>query len=120
MARNRRALQNATDAQGRSFIIIDLPECDEVLDSPLALRTHGEFCNSYLNFYLTNEGGLIAPAFGYPSDEVARRILQEAFPDRYVVLVDVTSVACGGGGVHCLTQQQPALSITRDPHPALL
>mgnify|MGYP003385074148 CR=1 FL=1 len=118
MARNRQVLEAATDAQGRQFTILDLPECDEVLDSPLALRTHGEFCNSYLNFYLTNGGGLVAPAFGCPSDHTTREILQEAFPEREVIMVDITGIACGGGGIHCITQQQPALisSCKAEPH----
>lgn len=110
VARNRRALEVATDAQGRHFTIIDLPECSEVLDSPLALRACGEFCNSYLNFYLTNGGGLIAPAFGCPADVTAGEILRESFPGREVVMVDITGVACGGGGIHCITQQQPDLA----------
>jgi agmatine/peptidylarginine deiminase len=108
VTRNREALEKATDAHGRHFTIINLPECEEVLESPLAIRTHGEFCNSYVNFYLTNEGGLVAPSFGYASDTVARDILQEAFPGREVVMVDISGVACGGGGIHCITQQQPA------------
>ena len=103
-------MENAIDAHGRHLQIIDLPECEEVLESSLAIRSQGEFCNSYLNFYLTN-GGVIAPAFGYSSDIVAKQILQESFPDREVVMTDITGVACGGGGIHCVTQQQSAVPL---------
>ena len=109
VSRNRHALQNAIDAQGRQLTIIDIPECDEVLDSPLARRSQGEFCNSYINFYLTN-GSLVAPAFGYESDLVAKNIFQDTFPNHEVVMVNITGIACGGGGIHCITQQQPMLS----------
>ena len=39
--------------------------------------------------------------------EPARQILEQAFPSRKVVQVDVRDIAIGGGGIHCITQQQP-------------
>jgi agmatine deiminase len=60
-----------------------------------------------VNFYIAN-GGIVAPSFGVPGDARARRVLQAAFPDREVVQIDVTGLASGGGGIHCITQQQPA------------
>jgi agmatine deiminase len=47
------------------------------------------------------------PAYDAPGDEAARRIIERAFPDRDVVQVDVRDIAIGGGGIHCITQQQP-------------
>jgi agmatine deiminase len=41
-------------------------------------------------------------------DAVVRDIYQRTFPDRTVVKVDVTAIAEGGGGIHCITQQEPA------------
>ena len=32
---------------------------------------------------------------------------QELYPDREVVQCQIQSLALGGGGVHCVTQQQP-------------
>ena len=31
------------------------------------------------------------------------------FPDRKIVGVQTTEVAYGGGNIHCITQQQPAI-----------
>jgi agmatine deiminase len=62
---------------------------------------------SYLNFYLAN-GGVIAPCFDDPNDGPAAEILQRAFPDRRVVQVPAGDLIYGGGGIHCITQQQPA------------
>jgi agmatine deiminase len=35
-------------------------------------------------------------------------VIKACFPDREVVQIDVTYLASGGGGIHCITQQQPA------------
>ena len=99
---NRRALELATDARGRRLEIIDLA-CD-----------HGEighedelFCSSYINFYLPN-GGLVMPTYGVSADNVVREQLGRIFPGRKLVSVDLNAIAPGGGGIHCITQQQPA------------
>ena len=40
-------------------------------------------------------------------DKVAEQILQSVFPNRKVVLIDALAVNLGGGGVHCISMQQP-------------
>ncbi|MFK4232114.1 agmatine deiminase family protein [Pseudomonas guariconensis] len=99
---NRRALELATDAQGRSFELLDLYEASAAVDP------HAEvFCASYTNFYLAN-GAIIMPAYGIDADQAAARQLALAFPDREIVPVRIDHIAHGGGGIHCITQQQPA------------
>jgi agmatine deiminase len=100
-AENRRALESAQDARGRRLQIISIDDAHEV-ETP-----HRLFCRSYVNFYLAN-GGLVMPSYGVPGDARARAVIQAAFPDREIIQVDVTALACGGGGIHCITQQQPA------------
>jgi agmatine deiminase len=63
---------------------------------------------SYVNHYLVN-GGVVACGFGDPSSDAhAREILGDAYPERAVMTVDARAIFIRGGGVHCLTQQQPA------------
>jgi agmatine deiminase len=100
-ADNRRALELAVDASGRRLQIMSIDDAYEV-QTP-----HRLFCRSYVNFYIAN-GGIVMPRFGVPGDERARTVIQAAYSDREVVQVDVTQLACGGGGIHCITQQQPA------------
>ena len=100
-ADNRRALELAVDTAGHRLQIISIDDAYEV-QTP-----HRLFCRSYVNFYIAN-GGIVMPGFGVPGDERARAVIQAAFPDREVAQVDVTRLACGGGGIHCITQQQPA------------
>lgn len=96
----RAQLECETDAQGRSFELIELPEATD--DCAVGDR----FWLSYVNFYFAN-GAIIAPAYGIPTDDNVRERLQSCFPKRKIVMVPIGSVAEGGGAIHCITQQQP-------------
>jgi agmatine deiminase len=48
------------------------------------------------------------PGFDAPGDARARTVLERAFPDRKLLQLDIRKIAIGGGGIHCITQQQPA------------
>jgi agmatine deiminase len=63
----------------------------------------------YTNYYVCN-GALIVPVTGQDSDPEALSLLGGLHPGREVVPVPGTTLALGGGGVHCITQQVPALS----------
>ena len=52
---------------------------------------------------------MIACAFDDEIDAEARSILADAYPGRQVVQVDARPRARRGGGIHCITQQQPAV-----------
>jgi len=62
---------------------------------------------SYINHYVCN-GAVILCAFDDPGDARATDILAEAYPDREIVLIDARPIFALGGGIHCITQQQPA------------
>ena len=101
-AENRRALELATDAAGNKLDVIALNSNSEGVGDEYEL-----FCSSYINFYLPN-GGVIMPAYGVAADQQVADQLGTLFPDREVVMVDINAIAPGGGGIHCITQQQPA------------
>jgi len=61
----------------------------------------------YTNFYVCN-GGLIVPTRGEETDAEALALLASLFPGREAVAVPGDTLALGGGGVHCITQQVPA------------
>jgi agmatine deiminase len=61
---------------------------------------------SYVNFYLCN-GGLIMPSFDDPHDVRAQATLAAAFPGRDISVVPALPIVAGGGGIHCITQQEP-------------
>ncbi|MBT2468316.1 agmatine deiminase family protein [Streptomyces sp. ISL-66] len=96
-------LSKATDARGRRFEIIDLPQPD--LDR---ITGRGDdFVATYANIYVAN-GAVFMPLFGdRQADDRARGILREHFPEREVVPVAIDTIASGGGGIHCSTHDQP-------------
>ena len=61
---------------------------------------------SYINHYVANDVVVLC-AFDDPHDAVAARILADCYPGRTVELVDARDVFAFGGGIHCITQQQP-------------
>lgn len=61
----------------------------------------------YMN-WLVGNGYVISGAFGRANaDASAERTLREYFPERTVYMVDVTPLWADGGGVHCVTNDQP-------------
>ena len=98
---NLACLLSQTDAKGRAFEVIPL---EEAIGAEV---TSNIFCRSYINFYVAN-GGVIVPGYGIPGDAKALVTIQAAYPDRKVVMVEVNSIAAGGGAIHCITQEQPA------------
>lgn len=103
MQENRRALELATDARGRSFEIIDLPV-------PRGAPDYGceRNCDTYANYILVN-GAVISTAFDVPQDDLARAVFSKAFPDRVIELLPISAIGVGGGATHCSTQQHPML-----------
>ncbi|MFE5914074.1 agmatine/peptidylarginine deiminase [Streptomyces wedmorensis] len=102
MRANRAVLEATTDAQGRPFEIIDVPQ------TVFVEMAGGEVEVSYLNYYVAN-GGVVVPVAGLPRDDEALAVIEAAYPGRKVVGVRAPGIAYGGGGVHCITQQIPAV-----------
>ena len=99
-ARCARCSEQATDAAGRSLEIIELP-------APETLRDEDGFVDwNYANHLVVN-GGVIACGYGEPeADAAPPAILGDAY-DREVVTIDARPILERGGGIHCITQQQP-------------
>ncbi|MDD5395394.1 MAG: agmatine deiminase family protein [Thiothrix sp.] len=98
-------LKTATDAQGNKLEVA-------VMTAPSKVReqyANNDFAAGYINFYVCN-GAVIAPEFGdAKADKAAHDTLQKLFPDRDIVQIAIDGVAAGGGGIHCTTQQEPAV-----------
>lgn len=98
---NYRILQEATDVHGHAFEVF-------TVEQPPATYLDGERLTlSYINFYLANDG-IVMPAFGHPThDKQAYDLFTHLFPTYRITQIDAMDVFAGGGGIHCITQQQP-------------
>jgi agmatine deiminase len=96
-------LQSAEDQDGNRLEVIQLP-----LPDPLWLEEEKRWLPaSYANFYIGNSAALL-PVFEDPMDREAIAILQSSFPDREIVPINAVALVYGCGGIHCITQQEPA------------
>jgi agmatine deiminase len=98
---NVNILRTARDAKGRALEVF-------TIEQPPATELNGERLTlSYINFYLAN-GGIVMPAFGYKDhDKAAYQLFTQLFPEHDITQIDALDVFAGGGGIHCITQQQP-------------
>ena len=97
---NTNALKNKTDAKGRKLQIEFIEEGIYHKD----IWNGG--CSSYINSYLANNA-VIVPAYGYDRDHLALETYKGLYPNREIIQVPIHNIATGGGGIHCITQQQP-------------
>lgn len=95
-------LSKETDAQGRPFEMVDIPSAIDVRS------THRDLFTGYANFYIGNDA-IYTPEFGDKNaDAHAFEMLDRLFPDRKIIALEVDRIYENGGGIHCVTQQEPA------------
>jgi len=99
---NFNILKSAKDASNRLLEVytIQQPPATYLKDERLTL--------SYINFYHANNG-LVIPEFGYKDyDKDAYEFFCAFYPEYKITQINALDIFAGGGGIHCITQQQPA------------
>lgn len=94
-------LQQATDADGKTFRLMKLP-------MPAAIYDDGDrLPATYANFLVIN-GAVIVPTYAQPeADAQAMQTIGEAFPGRDIIGIDSRTIIRQHGSIHCLTMQYP-------------
>ena len=101
---NRRIADGWVDASGRPVEVVEVP----VL--PFAERDGQRLVVPYLNYYVGN-GFVVVPVCGHEADADMLAIIADQYPDRETFGLPVGEIlAIGGGGIHCVTQQVPAVA----------
>ncbi len=115
-----RRLLAARDAQGRKLEVVRVPCPPPMTISDAEARgvyevlgTHprragDRMAASYVNFFIGNSR-VVFPLLDESTDEQAREILAGLFPQREVVGIPSREILLGGGNIHCITQQLPAV-----------
>jgi agmatine deiminase len=119
-------LHAARDARGRKLKVHKLPSPGP-LKMTAAEAAGVQFCagsqpreaggrlaGSYANFYIAN-GGIVVPLLDARTDAAAIAKLKRVFPGRKVVGVPGREILLGGGNIHCITQQVPAVKRRSPP-----
>jgi agmatine deiminase len=95
-------LSGHKDDDGRRFEVVPIAMPRQVEGD------EGRLPASYANFYVGNSAVLV-PVFGdVRRDGAAIETISEFFQGRRIVPVDCRELVYGFGGIHCVTQQQPA------------
>ena len=95
-------LAAARDAGGEPLEVVRVPAPKTLEDD------EGPVDWSYINHLVVNDA-VIACTYDDPQDNRALGVLADAYPGRRVVGVDARPLFDRGGGIHCITQQQPAV-----------
>lgn len=97
-------LYAAKNKNGIAYNFVKLP-----LTQNNVITAYGKnlgYKGSYVNYYIANTK-ILVPNYNDPKDLVANAILQNLYPNKTIVGVDVRNLYENGGMVHCVTQQQP-------------
>ncbi len=97
-------LYASTNNNGVAYNFIKIP-----LTQNNVVTTYGKdlgYKGSYINYYIANTKVLV-PNYNDPNDESANQMIQDIYPNRTVVGIDVRNLYANGGMIHCVTQQQP-------------
>jgi len=114
-----KVLKSETDAKGRSLEIVKIKVPKPIYMSKkeskgiksgthdAKVRSEGDrLAASYINFY-QGEKFVILPGFGVPEDKLAKKQLQELYPEKEIIQFNTKEILLGGGNVHCITMQIP-------------
>lgn len=93
-------LRSFTQANGMPYRLLPLPMADTVEWQEERLPA------TYANFLIIN-GAVLLPFYNSPKDEIAREVLQQAFPDREIVGINCLPLIKQHGSLHCVTMQYP-------------
>ncbi len=131
MEGNLALLKEQTDQDGNSLEILRMPlppsmvytidQRDPVysvirnlkgvtVNGPIQVILAGSYCN-----YLVSNGVVCFPQYYREgmdpvfreTDQKAMEVIQEAFPEHTIVPIDPRPVNAGGGGMHCISNNQP-------------
>ncbi|CAH2801936.1 MAG: Agmatine deiminase (EC [uncultured Paraburkholderia sp.] len=100
-----------TDARGRTLQPIELTTPSNYGTSNDVTLNDSQLTNfaaGYINFYTCN-GVITIPKFNdHSADDYAFKTVQAYAGSRDIVQVDITGIASGGGGIHCVRDARVA------------
>lgn len=94
-------LQSFRTLEGKPYNLLPLPMVDKIEENGERLPA------TYANFLIMNNAVLM-PSYGQEKNDIkAKDVLQKAFPEKEIVLVDCRALIKQHGSLHCVTMQFP-------------
>ena len=93
-----REVKQTLESAGLETVAVSAPD--------VQVDAHGFVDYSYINHYVLNDAVLLCSFDDSQDKEVAAQ-LREIYPGRRIELIDARELFARGGGIHCITQQQP-------------
>lgn len=93
-------LRSFVTDEGKPYRLIPLPMADAFFEEGYRLPA------TYANFLIIN-GAVLMPTYNSAKDNVAKKQLQKAFPDREIIGIDCRPLIKQHGSLHCVTMQLP-------------
>ncbi len=118
-------LKKSKDQDGEPFEIVRVPLAPVIFEQGQfeSANIYYTPVTSYLNYVLTNKSVIIPSYFktGEPElvrkkDDLARKIFQQVFKNREVVMLDASELNYSGGGLHCITLSKPKIRKYKYPN----
>ena len=100
-------LQTATDQSGNPLTLVPLPLPEVHQTSTMTDWRKSTLGDAAYSNYLIANNVVLVPVYGQRDDQTALSIIQEQFPDRDVVGIEVVALIEHGGAIGCVTQPQP-------------
>jgi len=108
-------LSSSKDANGRAFQIVKINQPDPLYITEEENKIIGKsffkkgdrLCATYINFYIVNNGVIIPSFNDNKYDQLALDKLSALFKDRKTIQIPSREIILGGGGIHCITMQEP-------------
>jgi len=93
-----REVKQTLETAGLETVAVSAPD--------VQVDAHGFVDYSYINHYVLNDAVLLCSFDDSQDREVAAQ-LREIYPGRRIELINARELFARGGGIHCITQQQP-------------
>lgn len=103
LTKNKRLYLRERNAQGQPYNIIELPT-PPLYFNWLVYPIRRSYTNS-----LTINGCVLVPTYDLAEDDVALKIYEQAMPGHRIIPIDCSVAINGGGAVHCMTKEIPAV-----------
>jgi agmatine deiminase len=111
VGKNTLPIESPQDANARSKWKMPLTWLPRKNMKPVGDSLYWVAASSYLNYLVTNEV-VILPSYlkegsSAQKEQKVKEIFTKAFPTRKLIFLEVMNLNYHGGGIHCITQQEP-------------